>query len=143
MPETNHENQLGEIEKLEKELAERKAALENLNGEKGILEKQPEQKEDEQRYRIEKKPTVTGQSTVQPQIQPQVKPIKKTVADFKNLDKDHQVKILATVAFEEGITKAVDLARRLNDAYVLDELHDRLVGELYERLVKEGKLKKI
>ncbi len=143
MPELNHENQLSEIEKLERELAERKAALENLD--KEASKEQPERKEDERRYQIEKEPAVASQPTVQPQsqVQPPAKPIKKTAADFKNLDKDHQVKILATVAFEEGITRAVDMARHLNDAYVLDELHDHLVGELYERLVKEGKLKKV
>ena len=143
MPELNHENQLGEIEKLEKELAEKKAALDNLD--KEVSKEQPERKEDERRYQIEKDPVAASQPIVQvqPQVQPQAKPAKKTAADFKNLDKNHQVKILATVAFEEGITKAVDLARRLDDAYVLDELHDHLVGELYERLVKEGKLKKL
>ena len=144
MPENklNRENQLGEIEELEKELAERKEALENLNREKEIIAEQPEQKEDEQKYQIEKEPLASSQPAVQSPAPP-VKPAKKTVADFKNLDKDHQVKVLSTVAFEEGITKAVDLARHLDDAYVLDELHDELVGELYERLVKEGKLKKV
>ena len=141
MPELNHENQLGEIEKLERELAERKAALENLD--KEVSKEQPERKEDERKYQVEKEPTAVNQPTVQPQVQLPAKPVKKTTADFKNLDKDHQIKVLSAVAFEEGITKAVDMARHLNDAYVLDELHDHLVGELYERLVKEGKLRKI
>ena len=143
MPETKHENQLSEIERLERKLAEKKAALEDFNEERGVLEKRLEQREDEQRHQIEKGSTATGKPIVQSQIKPQIKPARKTVADVRDLDKDRQVKVLTTVAFEEGITKAVDIARRLNDAYVLDELHDRLVGELYEKLVKEGKLKKI
>ena len=143
MSETQHENQLSEIEKLERELAERKAALENLD--KEVSKEQPERKEYEQRYQIEKEPlpAAAGQPITQAQVQFPVKPAKKTAADFKNLDKDHQVKVLSAVAFEEGITKAVDMARHLDDAYVLDELHDHLVGELYEKLVKEGKLKEV
>ncbi len=146
MPENKNENPLSEIERLEKELADKKAALENLDKSGEASQEQPEQKEDEQKYQIEKESSLsaTTQPTVQAKTQAQTKPAKKTINDdFKSLDKEHQVKVLAAVAFEEGIMRAVDLARHLDDAYVLDKLHDQLVGDLYERLVEEKKLKKV
>ena len=42
-----------------------------------------------------------------------------------------------------GIVKIGEILKNLDNAYVLDELHDTLVSELYNELVKEGELKKL
>jgi len=65
------------------------------------------------------------------------------VKKIKSLDVERQVKVLVTIAFEKGITHSISVARKLNDAYLLDELHDKLRRELYEELIKKGKLKEI
>lgn len=137
MPETNHENIKSEIEILEQQLKEKKMALE-----KGGIEK----KETE----ITKENIGENElSNVQPvQTAPiftsdedKAREIKTDVRKIKDLDVGRQIKILTTLAFEKGILYSVTVARGLNNAYLLDELHDKLVGELHEELIKKGKLK--
>lgn len=69
--------------------------------------------------------------------------VQKQVKDLKVLDKEKQVQVLSDLAFTKGLSYAVSVARGLNNAYVLDKLHDTLVDQLYEELVKRGKLKEL
>lgn len=66
----------------------------------------------------------------------------KTVKDLKKLDKTNQMKSLVSLSFNKGIFFAVEVAKDLDDPYILDELHDELVKQ-YRELVKNGKLKAI
>jgi len=52
-----------------------------------------------------------------------------------------QVQNLVEAAVTKDLDDAVKKARDLNDPLVLDAFHDALVGELYSRLVSDGKIK--
>lgn len=69
--------------------------------------------------------------------------VQKQVKDLKVLDKEKQVQVLTDLAFSRGLSFAVSIARGLNNAYVLDKLHDTLIDQLYEELVKKGKLEEL
>lgn len=64
----------------------------------------------------------------------------KKVEEIKKLSKEEQIKALCSLAFEKDIDFAAEIAKGLNDAYVLDEFHDSL-DKL--SLIEKGKLKKI
>ncbi len=69
--------------------------------------------------------------------------IKNKIKELKELDRESQIKELCKLSFSENLDFAVNVAKGLDDAYVLDEFHDTLVDELYDKLVEEDKLKKI
>ncbi len=59
-------------------------------------------------------------------------------------DVEGRVKRLVDLAMQKGVVHAVQVARHLDDNYVLDELHDKLVAdELHEALMKKGLIKEI
>ncbi len=58
------------------------------------------------------------------------------------IEADDQVKILCELAFQKGVDVALKSAQELNNPYVLDEFHDTLVDQLYERLISEKKIEK-
>lgn len=57
-------------------------------------------------------------------------------------DLEAQVQTLVKVALTGGIEQAIDNALKLNNPYVMDELHDTLVDHLYEQLVRMRKIEK-
>ncbi|MCK4592197.1 hypothetical protein KAT63_02015 [Candidatus Parcubacteria bacterium] len=144
MSEINNENpNIQEIEKLEKELSKKKAALGIEAEGSGIEIKEAEiTKENIQEQSLPTVPSSTQAQTIVADKEDK-KNFKKDIEELKNLDTAGQVKKLAVLAFEKGISHSIKVARSLNDAYLLDELHDRLIGELHEELVKKGKLKDI
>jgi sRNA-binding protein len=144
MPEINNENaKLREIEELERKLAEKKAAVEKEK-EVPVTEAREAKISAENIKEAEVQPVpITETSAVADEGGAKNEEIAKDVKDMKNLDTARQVKILVALAFEKGISYSIKVARSLNDAYLLDELHDKLVGELHEELVKKGKLKDI
>lgn len=83
-----------------------------------------------------KKTTTTSQASAQQRA------VGKTVKDLKKIDKTNQVKSLVSLSFTKGIFFAVEVAKNLDDPYILDELHDELVKQ-YQELVKSGKLKAV
>jgi len=54
-----------------------------------------------------------------------------------------KLQMLVNVAFQDGLAKAIDTARKMNDPYILDALHDALADQLYQELVKRGKLEEL
>ena len=69
-------------------------------------------------------------------------------ADAKNIsaETDYESKIIKLVAMAEhkGLVHAVKVAKHLEDNYVLDELHDRLLGDdLHAALVEKGIIKEL
>ena len=137
MPELNENIKLEEIEKLEKELAEKKAAVEGVGIESREAEITKENLGEQQSQAIPTQQTATEIIDNKEKIEE----IKNDAKEIKNLDTARQVKVLITLAFEKGIGHSIKVARNLNDAYLLDELHDKLVGELRSELVEKGKLK--
>ena len=58
---------------------------------------------------------------------------------YAESDADAQVQRLVDLAFSKGVVHAVKVARHLEDFYVLDRLHDRLLAdELHEALIQKG-----
>ena len=66
--------------------------------------------------------------------------LEPSAQELEHMPDDRQVKFLVMMAMQDGVDKAVDLARRVNSAFVLDELHDLIVDQLFNELVKRGKL---
>lgn len=67
----------------------------------------------------------------------------KKAKQIKGQQKERQIKLLTDLAFEKGVIHATEVAKKLDDPYILDEFHDTLVDELYNYLVEQGKLKQI
>ena len=107
-----------EVLDLERKLAEKKSEL--------AQEKQPKAKESI--------PPASSPGPAPAQIQQQAQ-------ELKDLDKTNQIKRLCQLAFEKGLDEAVEVAKKLDNPYLLDEFHDTLVDELYQRLVEKGILK--
>jgi hypothetical protein len=57
-------------------------------------------------------------------------------------DSENRVKKLIAIAKEKGVVHAFEIALKLDDLYVIDQLHDTLSGELYDELIRSGILKK-
>jgi len=144
MPEiTNPENnsKMNEIEELERQLAEKKAAI-NIEGTIGS--------------RIEKRAEISHENVAEAQIpQATATPIavaskqdenkrREIMEDTKSIalmDEGKRIETLVTLALEKGIMHSIEVANSLKDPYILDMLHDKLIGELHDKLVKENKLK--
>jgi len=143
MPEMNNiENpQMREIAELERQLAEKKAQLN--------YESAPVQTENRVELTRENAPFET-QPVAAPVAPPTTaKPDNKqreVEADARNIatmDEAHKIETLVVIALEKGIMHCIAVATKLQDPYILDTLHDKLIGELHERLVNENKLKEI
>jgi hypothetical protein len=67
-------------------------------------------------------------------------------AEIAMREKDAESKInnLVNIAETKGVAHAVKVARHMQDNYILDEFHDKLLtDELHEFLVKKGLIKEI
>lgn len=66
--------------------------------------------------------------------------IKKITRQMKDADIAHQLIVLVDLARFKGVYYAVKIAKKLGNAYLLDRLHDAIVNDLYEELIKDKKL---
>jgi hypothetical protein len=146
----------GEPESLKEELLMGEATLAPTEKEVLALEKQSAEKKAtfEKRKEIEKKETTKEEGKIEevlekevssapaPSAPPSVQ-VQEQVQQLKNLDRQNQIKTLCDLALQKGLDFAVEVARNLDNAYVLDEFHDTLVDELYKKLVEKGELKKL
>jgi len=62
------------------------------------------------------------------------------VKRLKILSPEEQVKELCELVFEKGLVFSVEVAKKLNNDYVLDKFHDTLVDELKPKLIEQGEL---
>jgi len=69
--------------------------------------------------------------------------VKEKASELKRYEKTQQLKGLIDLAFQKGISYAVDVAREMDNPFLLDELHDVLVDELKKELVERGQLEEI
>lgn len=81
-------------------------------------------------------------ATAQPAINQQ-QAAAQTAQKLKDQPKDRQIQLLTELAFEKGVVEAVEVAKNLDNPYLLDEFHDALIDEFYKKLVEQGKLKAI
>lgn len=122
-----------EVLELEKKLTEKRA---ELTKEKKIEAEPTKEK-------IEPIEEVLEKEKVVPTAVPSAVQVQQQVKELKDLDRQSQVKILCDLAFQKNLNFAIEVARKLDNAYVLDEFHDTLVDKLYQELIKKGKLEKI
>jgi hypothetical protein len=47
--------------------------------------------------------------------------------------KEKQIEELISIAFKEGVEKALKIVKEIQDPYLLDEFHDRLIEEIKKR----------
>jgi len=70
----------------------------------------------------------------------------KSFSVFANDDDDDEkrtnktLEALVKVAFEKGISFAIQLSRKTSNAYLIDRLHDILLDRFYEELIKQNKI---
>ena len=58
-------------------------------------------------------------------------------------DRDSQITHLLDIAMTKGVVHAVNVARHVEDYYMLDQLHDRLLAEdLHDALMQRGLIEK-
>lgn len=63
---------------------------------------------------------------------------------FDQTDAESQVQYLIDIAFNKNVVHAVKVARHLEDNYVLDMFHDKMLAdELHDALVQKGLIKEI
>lgn len=133
-----------EIRELERKIAEKKReAAEKLvlDRDRG-KETKPEEKEmlrEVLKERIEalKQPPVSPQPLIPTPLPPAGKP-----ADGIVHPREEDTRALIEIALVKGIAEAVKIAER-DSPYLLDELHDHLADDFYEKLVQLRKLKRL
>jgi hypothetical protein len=119
--------------------------------EKSALEKEQESKIEKpstSEAQVEKKPEVKSENeTIYQKILSSVSATSSlgdvdvnADADKVSLqtDADSTVRQLVDLAMTKGVVHAVKVARRLNDFYVLDQVHDDLANRLYDSLKQKG-----
>ena len=102
-------------------------------------EGQPSRESEKTRAVLEAEEQPSGGSSVTPVIDDKA-PHRKKVEEIKKLSKEEQVKALCNLAVEKDVDSATEVAKGLDDAYILDEFHDEL-DKL--DLIKKGKLKEL
>lgn len=86
-------------------------------------------------------------SKVQAQSDDQVDPL--AVADdaktgSQMIDAESQVNHLVEIATQKGVVHAVKVAQHMQDNYILDTFHDKMLSqELHDALVKSGMIKEL
>jgi cell division protein FtsI/penicillin-binding protein 2 len=144
MPEINspENSRLEEIEELERQLAEKKAAA-NIESGMNQVERQMEiSRENLPEFQTQiAAPTPTSQAAQTDVKSDKKKEIEQDARSIAAMDETRKVETLVAIALEKGITYSIEVANSLQDPYILDTLHDKLIGELHDRLVKENKLK--
>lgn len=70
----------------------------------------------------------------------------RIVADAKDIsiatDEESKVQRLLDLANAKGVAYAVGVAKKLDDYYALDRMHDELADKLYDGLVTRGLIRK-
>ena len=126
----------------------------------GIFEKSPKLKEVTEKLtkvqkdlEKEKLPSLEKEKRIKEEIKSCLRELQKTpsfapppttydeLKEIKDLEPSQQVGALINLVFEEGLEKAVSLARKINNPAILDEFHDVLVDHYYKFLVERKIIK--
>lgn len=126
-----------EIRELERLLEEKKRVL----AEKG------EEREPREVFREvfrEKYPLPTAEKIAPPPVgalpEPPSGTTQKREDDAIKKEREEEIAALIEISFEQGVRQAVDIAKRTSP-WLLDELHDRLTDEYYQKLVQSREVK--
>jgi hypothetical protein len=139
----NPENmKMQEIEELERQLAARKAAIR----EGAQFERQAEigrENFSETQPAASSAPDPMHLAASDDIAQQRETAIAEDIRAIATMDELHKVETLVALALDKGVTHSVEVAYGLQDPYILDVLHDKLLCELHDRLVKENKLTEV
>lgn len=70
--------------------------------------------------------------------------VARDAARLNSVDPETHVQHLVDIALQKGAVHAVKVARHMDDNYILDMFHDRLLSDqLHEALMKKGVIKEI
>lgn len=116
--------------------AKRAEALKQAEAKEGELSPEKEKE-------ILKEVVVERISTAQPLPTAQQQAVVQRAQQLKDEPKERQIELLIQMVFEKGVIEAVEVAKKLDNPYLLDEFHDALVDQLYNKLVEQGKLKQV
>jgi len=62
----------------------------------------------------------------------------------KEIDIESRVKNLVDIAMQKGVVHAVNVARHIDNNYILDEFHDKMMAdELHDALLEKGLIKEL
>lgn len=86
-------------------------------------------------------PTPAPQPAPAPQLPP--KEIEEEAKRLGCEEHHGQIQGLVDIAFQKGLDRAIEVAKKMNNPHLLDEFHDTLVDKLYNDLVQRGKLKNL
>lgn len=123
-----HEREIRELEQL---LEEKKKELIERGEEK-------ERKEIFKEVFQEKYRKIAG-APVPPPVAPGTAPVTPAKTPVVPEEKETELQTLIQAAFSDGLVAAVSRAKAANP-WLLDELHDRLSDEYYEKLVQAGEI---
>ena len=128
MPEFNVSSPEKEIKELEKLIQKKREALKERRETKEDREifKDAFRERYGDKFQISKETVISETSPNQPI------PIDESL---RQEQRERRVNNLIQIAFQEGIEKAVKEARK-SSPWLLDELHDRLIDEYYQKLVQ-------
>jgi hypothetical protein len=74
----------------------------------------------------------------------QVAVVSDAQAGSQKIDTQSQVQHLVDIAGQKGVVHAVKVAQHMQDNYVLDTFHDRMLSdELHDALVQKGMIKEL
>lgn len=121
-----------EIKELEQMLEEKKRAL----AERG------EEREHKEVFREAFKEKYSGEFKVAPPAPlppPPRSPTAKLQDSAARSRREEEIQTLIRVSFEKGVRAAADIAKRENP-WLLDELHDRLIDEYYQKLIQSKQI---
>jgi Arc/MetJ-type ribon-helix-helix transcriptional regulator len=149
MPESLLPNTLEqEITQIEKQLAEKRAVLEQQQ-QSGQIAEVPQEKETLREVVREQYappvPSMGSASSPQASSGQVVTPPPPIVEPPSYLSPELKEKVqeLVNLAFSQSPSEAIKQARATNNAALIDAFHDALADELYNYLIERGKLKKI
>ena len=130
----NPEGKLGKVTPPEKKVEGGPAAVEKeVSQEIGAAEKENAYTKILSRIQAQQQPVISSE---------EIGTDAKSVS--QKTDAESQIQHLVDLALAKGVVHAVKVARHLEDNYVLDVFHDRLLAdELHEALVKKGLIKEL
>lgn len=134
--------QMLEIQELERQLAEKKAAA-NIESNMNQIERKAEATQENipEAQAVSSTMLRTTPFAANANTQNNSQQYKYSAEAISMMDEKRKVETLVAIALERGIESSIETANALKDPYLLDALHDRLIGELHDRLVREKKLK--
>ncbi|MFH1461119.1 MAG: hypothetical protein ABIF84_01730 [Patescibacteria group bacterium] len=123
-----------EILELERKLAAKKAVL-------GTEKEKPLEQIIGQEKQVSSLAALQSSST--PAVAALGVQVKEKAGELKRYEKTQQLKGLIDLAFQKGISYALDVVKEMDNPFLMDELHDVLIDELHKELVERGKLEEI